>query len=1077
MRFCHFIKICLFLLLFVIYGSGSAQTYNFKNYNTDHGLPQSQVLTVFNDSKGYIWFGTNSGGVSRFDGNRFYNLNSNDGLVNDVVFAIAEDAQGKIYFGTSDGLSIYNNIIFKNYNEANGLNSTTIYSLLFEEGIMWIGTQQGLYQFIDGQINQYKTNSDLDNSTVYKIYKDKNGNLWFATFQHGVVLLDRKNNTFTTFSEKDGLMSNFILSLSEMDNGDVLVGTQTGLNIISTEKNVREASEIESNENNSYASILPLGDNIFMFSTFSDGVFTFDFRSKKRSKFYSSKNGLTNNSILSLIKDREGNIWMGSDGAGVFKHINHKFIYYTRKNGLPDDYINSVSLDAEGNIWIAMNSNGVAKITDGKIDLLSNDYNKLGLTDKNVNTIFSTPDGKVYFGTNEGLCYYFNNKINVVNDPLIRKKYISCLYYCESTLWIGTSEGVFVLNNGIIKQVSEMNKFADAGSNLLILFIIQDKLGRKLFGTENGIIILDENNISRINEKNNFVKSRASCAIMDSRKNLWIGTAEGLFLYDYKTFSKISKKHGYTSGFINFLQFDNVSNMYIGSNNGIDIIDTREFYQGGKTIKHLGKDDGLINLESNHNASTIGADGRVYIGTIKGLQIYNPKLDFINKEEPKLFITDLKLFYGQEEIVGYSKEIDTLTLLPINLVLPYNKNNLTFSFIGISLVAPEKVRYRYKLAGLDDNWAPEVSKTEVTYPSLPPGTYTFMVKAMNNDGVWNKEPATFVFEILPPWYKTTWFYALCFLVLTSGIISYNYLKTKKLKADKQKLERIVTERTSELRAEKEKVEYINKEVIQQKAEIENKNHEITDSIKYAKNIQEALLPGLVETEKELGESFILYLPKDIVSGDFFWFAKQVDKVFVAAADCTGHGVPGAFMSIIGNNLLNEIINVKKIVNPGDVLLELHKGVKKALNQNESDNSRRDGMDIALCSIENKGQTITFSGANRPLWIFRKNSNELEVIKPNKFPIGGLELEENRVYQSQSVSLTKGDCIYLFSDGFADQFGGPKGKKFMVSNMQKLIQLNVQLPMQEQKKQLLEAFRLWQNNLEQVDDVCVIGIRI
>ena len=220
------------------------------------------------------------------------------------------------------------------------------------------------------------------------------------------------------------------------------------------------------------------------------------------------------------------------------------------------------------------------------------------------------------------------------------------------------------------------------------------------------------------------------------------------------------------------------------------------------------------------------------------------------------------------------------------------------------------------------------------------------------------------------------------------------------------------------------------------------------------------------------------MPKDIVSGDFYWFAQNGDTRFIAAVDCTGHGVPGAFMSIVGNTILNEIVNEKKITVPGDILLELHKGVKIALNQNAKEFERRDGMDITLCAFNSNSNEIQYAGANRPLWVYRKDKGyELEIIKATKFPIGGLELEENRVYQNHVVQINEGDCLYLFSDGYADQFGGPKGKKFMLTNLQKLLLENVNNTMEVQKQNLTDAFLNWKVDAEQIDDVLVIGIKI
>ncbi|MBL7934231.1 MAG: SpoIIE family protein phosphatase, partial [Bacteroidia bacterium] len=172
------------------------------------------------------------------------------------------------------------------------------------------------------------------------------------------------------------------------------------------------------------------------------------------------------------------------------------------------------------------------------------------------------------------------------------------------------------------------------------------------------------------------------------------------------------------------------------------------------------------------------------------------------------------------------------------------------------------------------------------------------------------------------------------------------------------------------------------------------------------------------------------------------------------------------------------VNEKKITVPGDILLELHKGVKIALNQNAVEFERRDGMDITLCAFNSNSNEIQYAGANRPLWIYRKNNNyELEIIKATKFPIGGLELEESRVYQNHVVQVNEGDTLYLFSDGYADQFGGPKGKKFMLTNLQKTLLENIESPMETQKQKLMEAFMEWKHDAEQIDDVLVIGIRI
>jgi len=260
----------------------------------------------------------------------------------------------------------------------------------------------------------------------------------------------------------------------------------------------------------------------------------------------------------------------------------------------------------------------------------------------------------------------------------------------------------------------------------------------------------------------------------------------------------------------------------------------------------------------------------------------------------------------------------------------------------------------------------------------------------------------------------------------------------------------------------------------QKKEIEIKNKEITDSINYAKRIQEAMLLPIDKLSEKFPESFILYLPKDIVSGDFYWFKLEENSVLIAAADCTGHGVPGAFVSMLGLKTLEEIAEKEK--NPREILSHLNRAIKASLHQKD-DESTRDGMDIALVKIEEKEKLIlTYAGANRPLWLLR--DKEFQEFKPTKLAIGGFT-PENQVYESREMELKKGDAIYLFSDGYADQIGGPQRKRLMKKSFQELILKNSDLPMREQAKNLKGFFENWSKNSDigQVDDVLLIGIKV
>lgn len=1071
-------KNIVFFFFLLIGSHVFAQTYNLKNYNTDQGLPQSQVLSIFQDHSGNMWFGTNSGGVGKYDGNKFTTISDNDGLINNVVFSIAENNKNELVFGTSKGLSVFNGFTYKNYNEKNGLKNSWVFKLIKDEDKIWIGTQEGVYILQNEKIRRFQFDSILDKASVFSIFIDSQKRIWFATINDGAICYNPANSSFTHFDQSNGLQGTFVFSIGETANKEILIGTVHGLNVIDTQNKVRNGDYIPRQFYIAFRSILVTSKNEQLFGSADIGLLKYQNNALIR---FNLSNGLTFSSIMCLYEDRENNIWVGTDGSGVYKYSGDRFVYYSKQNGLPENYVNAVIQDKKGDYWVALRNAGLSKISGTTIVNYKFDKKNINaIPDNDINAILAAEDGKIYFGTRDGLCIYENGKFNTISGFGFRHQYILSLFQdSKKTIWIGTNNGLFKLQNGVITAATAVNALKQTDIPFPVFCMREDKQGALWVGTENGVVKYDKESITLFSDKNNFTNRRISNIIKDYKQNLWFGTEEGLFHYDYSTFTKISQRNGLTSNFINFSETDDLQRLFIGTNTGIDILDLKDFYNKKIKIKHFGKEDGLISVESNSNASFKDKDGRILIGTINGLEIYDPRFDKKNSKEALTKISNVKLFFGQEDLSKYTSGPDSSSFLPKNLNLPFNKNHITFYFIGVSLTAPERVMYQYKLEGLEnDAWTPPTSKTEATFSSLPPGHYKFMVKAMNNDGLWNTEPVSYEFIISPPWYKTWWFYTLSAITLIAGIWLYNSMRTKKLIADKQKLEVQVTERTKELREEKEKVEIINKEVIQQKTVIEHHNIEITDSIKYAKNIQEALLPSLNEIGNLFAHSFVLYMPKDIVSGDFYWFAHNGDTRFIAAVDCTGHGVPGAFMSIVGNTLLNEIVNEKKITAPGDILLELHKGVKIALNQNAKEFERRDGMDITLCAFNSNAQEIQYAGANRPLWIYRKDKGyELEIIKATKYPIGGLELEESRVYQNHIVQVNEGDCLYLFSDGYADQFGGPKGKKFMLTNLQKTLLKNVESPMEVQKQKLMDAFMDWKDEAEQIDDVLVIGIRI
>lgn len=389
----------------------------------------------------------------------------------------------------------------------------------------------------------------------------------------------------------------------------------------------------------------------------------------------------------------------------------------------------------------------------------------------------------------------------------------------------------------------------------------------------------------------------------------------------------------------------------------------------------------------------------------------------------------------------------------------FDYNTIKFVFSAPFYENSESVKFSYLLKNFSKDWSEWNSESEKEFNNLSPGKYVFKVKAKNA----NKEIsriASFAFEIKPPWYKTWWAYTLYGIIFIALVYLVIKFYTRKLIREKENLERTVDERTSEIRKQKE--------------EIELKNHQITASLNYASRIQEAMLPQEKTIKKYLPESFILFRPRDVVSGDFYWFAVKENKFFYTAVDCTGHGVPGAFMSMIGDSLLNQIVNDKKAREPKRILELLHRGVRVTLKQRETDN--RDGMDMVFCMFDPEAKKLYFAGAKNPLLYVQ--DGKIHKIKGEKVAIGGLQKESHRRFINHEIDASKPTCVYMFSDGFQDQFGGDIGDKFMSGNFKNMLLEIHQKPMNEQKEILQKSLDEWMGNeYNQVDDILVIGFKV
>ncbi len=363
------------------------------------------------------------------------------------------------------------------------------------------------------------------------------------------------------------------------------------------------------------------------------------------------------------------------------------------------------------------------------------------------------------------------------------------------------------------------------------------------------------------------------------------------------------------------------------------------------------------------------------------------------------------------------------------------------------------------MEGYDQNWKDATESGIVFYSNIGKGSYTFKLRLKgSNEGSPSFEISQSIQVVIPIW-NSNLALALYFLIFLGGLTFFIQYRTQNLRRANQIL------REKELSALK---------VARQREELAIKNKNITDSIRYAQKIQEALLPDNEYFKKLMPESFVLLQPKDIVSGDFYWISEAKGMIFIVSADCTGHGVPGALMSMIGFEMLGKVIHDQGISHPSDILSVLSSGIETSFSRHVRDPLLKEGIDIGLVMVDKKNKNAEFAGAFSTLYLIR--DNRLTEIKGNRMTVGVRGSGPDSEFMNHFIELEDNDRIYLFTDGYPDQFGGPKGKKFMYRRFKHLLLTIHESPMKQQMKFLHETLKLWMGDIGQVDDIQIIGIQ-
>jgi serine phosphatase RsbU (regulator of sigma subunit) len=513
--------------------------------------------------------------------------------------------------------------------------------------------------------------------------------------------------------------------------------------------------------------------------------------------------------------------------------------------------------------------------------------------------------------------------------------------------------------------------------------------------------------------------------------------------------ANLTTKEGLLSNFCYSIICDDHKNIWVGHRGGLSRIKEVDF--SIKPIQHI--EGGTESFLFNPNAIIKDHQGKIWFGSNKGMVSYDASMEYPQLIPPVLGITLIKINDDEKEIT------DKIILSPGNY-------KIRIDFLGVSLKDPALVTYQYKLEGYDQ-WSEITKNTSITFNHLTEGDYTFILKALSADGAVSLNPLTLSIIIKKPLWEKWWVYPISVLLLI--ILTFLYIKRREYRflAEKRILEKKVRERTYEIQSQKNEIEL-------QRDMINEKNANITSSIKYASHIQNAVLPPIDFIDKLLPDNFILSKPKDIVSGDFYWLAEKDNKIVFVVADCTGHGVPGAFMSLMGITLLNEIVNIQGITRSDAIITELRESLIHSLQQSRKDIPTSDGIDISLCVLDRQQQKIQYTGGMNNLIFI--HDGKLEVIRGDRSSVC-VVYDNSDPFTMKEIDYKKGDVLYLFSDGYQDQFGGEHDRKYFVHRFYWLLLEIHRLPMLKQKEALEKNLKDWMGDNIQTDDITVMGIRL
>jgi serine phosphatase RsbU (regulator of sigma subunit)/ligand-binding sensor domain-containing protein len=1114
-----------YIFFVLVYQGASAQMIGkpfIRNYSPKLYQASPQNWEMAQDKRGVLYF-ANDQGILEYDGKNWMLIQMPN---QSAVRSMDTHQNGVVYVGASGefGYLASDSVGKIQYVSLTHLLKTE--ERKFADVWTTTATTDGIYFLTDYTLYCYQPSTK-----TFKTWAAPKEAYFFLGFLVGKQLyvhtekdglLTLQNGKLQSAPKGKELIDNRVYCMIPFDNEHILMGVrEKGLMLYNPttkdEKKILQKFDNEAQaflENNQIYYGIRLPDNNFAICTRRGGVVILD-KSGKIQQIINTQNGLMDDNVRFAIVSKDNMLWLALNN-GISKVNYRSPRYWNESSGLKGN-IQDIIQQREG-IYIAT-SQGVFHLIDNQFMPIQGINSTQCWSFLDFNHTNKPENDQLLVGTNDGIYVIQNNQARLLKNT--NRKAVLKLYQSHSDpnrVYAGLKGGLLSMyydtESERWKDEGEINNITDE-----IYSIAEDEKGNVWLGTFiNGLLktkidfAKKQADTIRFTQKQGLPSIR-NIGVYYFNQRLLFSTLQGLYRWDEnnKRFlpdTLLGKHFADASRGIYKMAIDPNQNIWVA-----DIQNQKNAIGAGflqPNLQYVWYDVPLRILPTFSEPVIYPAPNSiVWIGGSEGLFRYNNQIEINYQQTYHTLIR--KVTYGEDSVIfhGSYYESNAQNPHPQNFLIGFkqpqnlmpvfkfsNQFSITFDFVAPYYNEESAMEYSHFLEGYDKNWSSWSKENKKQYTNLSEGYYVFKVKARD---VYGQESlvAEYKFRVLPPWYRTVVAYSIYLLLSALLVMLFISIYTKRLRKQKKRLEEIIKERTKEISNKNEELEKSQDELLILAKHLRQANEDITASISYASKIQASMLPPLKGIEDAFPDSFIIYRPRDIVSGDFYWFtetpleprfAKDPNikgtpsilqgfaegKKIIAAVDCTGHGVPGAFMSMAGDVYLNQIVTLEGITQSHLILKELHENVRKTFRQEETNNT--DGMDMALCVINPNNQTLEFSGAKNPLVYIQ--DGELVYIKGDKNGIGGFQFDDTeKEYTRHVVPLDKPTSFFIFSDGFQDQFGGPKGKKFMISRMKELFLAHKDKPMQAQKLILEKAIDDWMEGFEQIDDILLIGIHI